>query len=91
MNSKVSVIRELLSVLLPKFDRSKKALSAQAVSMIFYSLKSMSSDEPEVRDLLWIMTHKLLACTESLLAQHVGNILYGFQGKLMDYCCCVSW
>ena len=51
---------------------------------MFYGLKGMSSEKPEVIELLKVLTKLALACREDLDAQAVGNIFYGLKGMSSD-------
>jgi hypothetical protein len=59
-------------------------LSAQAVGNALDGLKSMSSDVPEVREMLRVLVPKIVSCTEALDAQAVGNALYGLKSMSSD-------
>ena len=47
---------------------------------MIYGIQSMSSDNPEVIELLKVMIILAKTCTEPLSAQAVGNMFYGIQG-----------
>ena len=60
-------------------------LRAREASNALYGLKCMSSDTPEVRDLLSALTDKLRHTTGEFNAQAIGNILYGCQNLKSEY------
>jgi hypothetical protein len=45
----------------------------------------MSSEYPEIREILSAVVLKVESCRETLTAQAVGNALYGLQGLSSDY------
>ena len=53
---------------------------AQGVDNAVYGLQGMSSECPEVREMLSVLSWKVRDSTEKLSAQAVGNALYGLQG-----------
>lgn len=46
---------------------------------MFYGMQGMSSDKPEVIELLKVMTGLAKTCKEPLYAQAVGNMVYGLK------------
>ena len=45
----------------------------------------MSSDHPEVRSMISSLLDKVHGCKESLIAQNVGNALYGMRSMSSDH------
>jgi hypothetical protein len=62
----------------------KDEFDAQAIGNILFGLQHMSSDVPEVRQVLAQMAAKMARCTEPLDAQAIGNGLYGLQNMSSD-------
>ena len=60
-------------------------LRAREASNALYGLKCMSSDTPEVRDLLSALADKLRHTRGEFNAQAIGNILYGCQNLKSEY------
>ena len=60
-------------------------LRAREASNALYGLKCMSSETPEVRDLLSALTNKLRFTRGEFNAQAIGNILYGCQNLTSDH------
>ena len=50
-----------------------------------YGLQSMSSEYPEVRQIVEVLVDKAESCKEPLNAQAVGNALYGLQSMSSEY------
>ena len=65
-------------------EACKESLGAQAVGNALYGLQGMSSDRPEVLELLSALPGNLVGSNESLAAHAVGNALYGLQGMSSD-------
>lgn len=63
----------------------KEELRAREASNALYGLKCMSSDVPEVKELVLALAHKLSSSTSEFLAQAVGNALYGCQMMTSDH------
>lgn len=63
----------------------KEELRAREASNALYGLKCMSSDVPEVKDLVSALALKLSNSSSEFLAQAVGNALYGCQMMTSDY------
>ena len=65
-------------------DRNVR-FTAIGVSRMLYGLQSMSSNSPEVRSILSLLSHVVNNCQEALDIQAVGNTLYGMQGMNSKY------
>lgn len=63
----------------------KEELRAREASNALYGLKCMSSDVPEVKELVLALANKLSTSTSEFLAQAVGNALYGCQMMTSDH------
>jgi hypothetical protein len=51
---------------------------------MFYSLQGMSSDRPEVLELLKVLTGLLMTCKEDLSANKAGNMFLGMKNLKGD-------
>ena len=63
----------------------KEELRAREASNALYGLKCMSSDVPEVKELVLALANKLSTSSSEFLAQAVGNALYGCQMMTSDH------
>ena len=62
-----------------RLNNLKEELRAREASNALYGLKCMTSDVPEVKELVSALATKLSTSTSEFLAQAVGNALYGCQ------------
>ena len=69
-----------MRVLVRKVNESTAELDSQGVGNALFGLQGMSSDVPEVRQLVGVLVRKVDELTAELDAQGVGNALYGLQG-----------
>ena len=63
----------------------KEELRAREASNALYGLKCMSSDIPEVRELVTALATKVANSSSEFVAQAVGNALYGCQMMTSDH------
>lgn len=68
-----------------RFSGLKEELRAREASNALYGLKCMSSECPEVRQLVFALASKLAVSQTELVAQAVGNALYGCQMMTSDH------
>lgn len=61
-----------------RFSLLKEELRAREASNALYGLKCMSSDAPEVRQLILALAHKVSLSSSDLVAQAVGNAMLVF-------------
>eukprot|EP00981_Chlorochromonas_danica_P013954 scaffold7160_cov156-Ochromonas_danica.AAC.6 len=63
----------------------KEDLRAREASNALYGLKCLSSDIPEVRELVHALATKIASSNSDFVAQAVGNALYGCQMMTSEY------
>lgn len=68
-----------------RFSTLKEELRARESSNALYGLKCMSSECPEVRQLVFALASKVGVSMTELVAQAVGNALYGCQMMTSDH------
>eukprot|EP00595_Chromulina_sp_UTEXLB2642_P003177 CAMPEP_0196766830 /NCGR_PEP_ID=MMETSP1095-20130614/31016_1 /TAXON_ID=96789 ORGANISM="Chromulina nebulosa, Strain UTEXLB2642" /NCGR_SAMPLE_ID=MMETSP1095 /ASSEMBLY_ACC=CAM_ASM_000446 /LENGTH=1338 /DNA_ID=CAMNT_0042131159 /DNA_START=514 /DNA_END=4530 /DNA_ORIENTATION=- len=68
-----------------RFNTLKEELRAREASNSLYGLKCMSSESPEVRQLILALANKISSSSTDLVAQAVGNALYGCQMMTSDH------
>jgi hypothetical protein len=68
-----------------RFVTLKEELRAREASNALYGLKCMTSELPEVRELIYAIGTKLSATSTEFVAQAVGNALYGLQMMTSEY------
>eukprot|EP01035_Chromulina_nebulosa_P019455 gene19455-25337_t len=68
-----------------RFNILKEELRAREASNSLYGLKCMSSESPEVRQLILALANKISTSSTDLVAQAVGNALYGCQMMTSDH------
>ena len=66
-----------MRVLVRKVNESTAELDSQGVGNALFGLQGMSSDVPEVRELVAVLVRKVNESTAELNAQNVGNALFG--------------
>lgn len=74
----VKLIADRLNVL-------NEELRAREASNSLYGLKCLSSEIPEVRDLVYALATKITLSASDFVAQAVGNALYGLQMMSSEY------
>jgi hypothetical protein len=62
-----------------RFNMLNEELRAREASNALYGLKCLSSDQPEVRELIYALAKKIAVSGSEFVAQAVGNALYGLQ------------
>ena len=68
-----------ISRIAKRFTSVKEELRSREASNAIYGLKAMSSELPEVRELVHALASKIYASHSQFVAQGVGNALYGLQ------------
>lgn len=68
-----------------RFVTLKEELRAREASNALYGLKCMSSELPEVRELVYALAGKVATSPSDFVAQAVGNALYGLQMMSSDH------
>ena len=68
-----------ISRIAKRFTSVKEELRSREASNAIYGLKAMSSELPEVRELVHAIASKIYASHSQFAAQGVGNALYGLQ------------
>lgn len=63
----------------------REELRAREASNALYGLKCLSSEIPEVRELVYALANKITTSTSDFVAQAVGNALYGMQMMSSEY------
>ena len=63
----------------------KVPFTAIDISRMLYGLQNLSSDSPEVRDMLPLLVNVVNNCDKNFTAQAVGNALYGLQGMNSEH------
>ena len=75
-----------IAVELLKLSREKNVPFIEiGISRMLYGLQKLSSDSPEVRDMLSVLSDIIDNCEERFGAQSVGNSLYGLQSMSSEY------
>ena len=68
-----------------RFNLLNEELRAREASNALYGLKCLSSDVPEVRELVYALAKKIAVSPSEFVAQAVGNALYGLQMMSSEY------
>lgn len=68
-----------------RFNILKEELRSREASNALYGMKCLSSEVPEVRELIYAIGNKIAASSSDFVAQAVGNALYGCQMMSSEY------
>lgn len=68
-----------------RFNVLNEELRAREASNALYGLKCLSSEIPEVRELVYALARKIALSASEFVAQAVGNALYGLQMMSSEY------
>ena len=76
---KFQLLPQFIQRIAIRFHAIDGEFRAREASNALYGLRCMSSDTPEVRLLVKVLANKLMLCNTVMVAQAVGNALYGIQ------------
>jgi hypothetical protein len=79
-----------IKVIADRFNLLNEELRAREASNALYGLKCLSSDVPEVRELVYALARKIASSSSEFVAQAVGNTFYTVLSFAFSLSCCVS-
>lgn len=74
-----SIVRGLLSALIPLLNSCEEAVKPHHIDNALYGLKNMSCEHREVRRILELLSIKIQSCSDTWLSTNIARAVYGLQ------------